>query len=631
MTSPPIAMLRPRPPDGSAEQPFRQLDWLIAHYLAPYANPKTRKSMIDGMQLYYKRFLMHAGVAGSDQRAFTVAEDFHSLAVYDYFHWLKARGLAPFTIKKVLRELAALIKHAVAQGWIAPLHVVKPEIQRPQRATALFDPYSIEELNFIARAIQPGLARARQYKDGYVATGVGYDPRTKRHNIRADGARVGHWSEWNNIVWYFEHVLQYVPRTAGELEQAGHGFFVVKAHKHHGGLDAVYRRLGVVVPGTPEVVLPLLIKLAWETGLNPSVLYRLKRDCFQAEHPLTGQPYLRYYKERSQGEADLHLALFDVKPFPNGQLPDSGVRILTGEAARLIRQTIDLILCVTEPLRSQAAAERQNDLFLIRRNKASMAGASSIAQHAVGTVCAEDLRGNWCEGRTCLLPMDGGSSPQDDTAAAPRYFNLARFRSTLADRLVREGVDFFAVQAILGHSKAQTTADYLRNHLLEAPIRQELDAHLQKVHRNMQELDALPKPYATADNVARLGRDGVIYKGVLCDCKDVYAPPANIRALLKQSVTWEEGKPCAYYDMCLLCDNLLITRRSLPMIVKYKREIEESQAAITPGAKLYAKKLAVLEDIMQYFPPEDLAWAEEAAHQTDVMIDPLTYQGHQDA
>ena len=42
-------------------------------------------------------------------------------------------------------------------------------------------------------------------------------------------------------------------------------------------------------------------------------------------------------------------------------------------------------------------------------------------------------------------------------------------------------------------------------------------------------------------------------------------------------------------------------------------------------------RVMVLEDVVNYFTPEDIAWAEEASHGTDTMIDPLTYQGHQDA
>lgn len=627
----PVTILRPLPPTGSAAKPFHQLDWLMEHYLSQYVNPKTRKSFVDGLNTYYKRSLMQADAAVSNRRPFALSTDLHSLSVYDYFHWLKEKGLAPFTVKKLIREFAALIKHVVAQGWLAPLHVVKPETIRPQRTTTLFDPYSIEELNFIAKAIQPGLERAQKQKQGYITTGVGHDPRTKRHNTLIDGTRGGHWSEWNNIVWFFEHMLQCTPRTSGELEKAGHGYFVVMALKHHGGLPAVYERLGVALAGSPNIIVPLLIKLAWETGLNPSTLYRLKRDCFQQEHPLTGQPYLRYYKERSQGESELHLALFDVKPFPNGQMPDGGVRIMIGDAARLIKHTVELILCATEPLREHAPTAIQNDLFLIRRTRETSGATSSSATSPIGAVCARDLRYPWCEGRSYVLPDRDKHVLEKDNDVAPRYLNLVRFRSTLADRLVREGVDFFAVQAILGHSSASTTADYLRNHLLEEPIRHELNTHLVAVHRNMQELRAHPKPYATPENIALLGRDSMIYKGILCDCKNVYAPPANIQALLKKDSVWEEGKPCSLYDMCLLCDNLLITRRSLPLIVQYASEIGNSSASITPSAKLYAKKLAVLEDILNYFTPEDIAWAQEVYQESDVMIDPLTYRGHQHA
>lgn len=97
METKPVTILRPLPPTGSAAKPFHQLDWLMEHYLAQYVNPKTRKSFVDGLNTYYKRSLMQADAAVSNRRPFALSTDLHSLSVYDYFHWLKEKGLAPFT------------------------------------------------------------------------------------------------------------------------------------------------------------------------------------------------------------------------------------------------------------------------------------------------------------------------------------------------------------------------------------------------------------------------------------------------------------------------------------------------------------------------------------------------------
>ena len=282
---------------------------------------------------------------------------------------------------------------------------------------------------------------------------------------------------------------------------------------------------------------------------------------------------------------------------------------------------------MTAPLREHATPALQNDLFLVRHyampRKLDVSGEKPVQAKRMGL----DHVSTWYDDIKRALCIAVGGAVAVSESHIPQYLNLVRFRSTMADRLVREGVDFFAVQAILGHRKAATTASYLRSHLLAGALRAELDTHLQKIHRNMAELAADPKPYATPENVEQLGQNGVIYKGILCDCKNAYAPPEKIRNLLKRAGNWEDGKPCAYYDMCLLCDNLLVTRRSLPLVVQYQREIEASNVPGTPAAKLYLRKTAVLDDIRNYFSAEDMAWAEEVALEGQVMIDPLTYKG----
>ena len=626
-----VAFLRATPPDGTAIEPFRQLDWIVEEFVAKYKNEMTRKSFRDTV-VYFKRALIERlRPTGEDGalRPFDRFVDLHSLTLYDLLHWLQAKGCAPHTIKSATRVVAAVTRYCISRRWIKAVHLIHPRMPRPQRTSTLFDPYSQAELNYVRMAIQPFLIQVEKLNLGYVRSGMGYDPRTKKHYRLADGSRGSHWSQWHNIVWYFENVLQCQALPMKTLESAGHKYFVARVYEFHGGINATYERLGTGQSPSTRLVIPLLIKLAWETGLNPSTLYLLKRDCYQPEHPLTGQPYLRYYKERGQGETDLHLALFDLKPRPNGDLPDLGVRMLSGKQAILIRKTIETILHLTEPLVDQAPSQCKNHLFLVRRVARPGATANlPKVRFEISGISKQDT-GQWYRSQQEDTARRMRESAETQPIEIPRYLNLVRFRSTMADRLVREGVDFFSVQAIMGHRHAGTTADYLRAHLIEGPIRIELEAHLRKVQRNMQDLAATPKPYATPENIEQLGRDGVIYKGVLCDCKNAYDPPENIKRLLKRAGGWEEGKPCSYYDMCLLCDNLLVTRRSLPLIIQHEREIDAGSVSGTPASPLYEKKRAVLQDIRNYFGPEDIAWAEEVAQRAMPMIDPMTYRGYQ--
>ena len=627
----PVKFFHASLPLGTVEDPLKQLDWIVDGFIKKYANSVTRRSIKDSINVYFKRSHSQrlTTVGGGALVPFDLGKHCDAFILYDFTHWLQKKELAPHTVKKVIQQLAAIIKYCMARGWSKPFQLIKPRLPRPQRNSTLFDPYSAAELNYIRMAIQPSLIRCENLNLGYVRTGVGYDPRTKKHIRLADGTRGSHFAIWDNVVWYFECVLKCQALPLKTLEDRGHAYFVAKAQQFHGGIEAVYDRLGTGKSPTAKSLAPLLIKLAWETGLNPSTLYVLKRDCFQPEHPLTGQPYLRYYKERGQGETDLHLALFDLKPSPHGIPPDLGVRMLFGKQANLIRKTIETVLQLTESLVNEAAPEHQHLLFLVRRlgRKAASQEKPGIRFQVKGFT-KHDV-GAWYQALKDDIAVRMKESSNGHEMKIPSHLNLVRFRSTMADRLVREGVDFFAVQAIMGHRSASTTADYLRAHLIEGPIRIELDQHLRKVHTNMQELAASPKPYATVENLKQLGQDGVIYKGVLCDCKNAYDPPDNIKRLLKRAGEWNEGKPCSYYDMCLLSDNLLITRRSLPLIMQHQREIEASSISDTPSAPLYEKKRAVLNDILNYFGPEDIAWAEEIAQSTLPLIDPMTYRGSQ--
>jgi hypothetical protein len=190
--------------------------------------------------------------------------------------------------------------------------------------------------------------------------------------------------------------------------------------------------------------------------------------------------------------------------------------------------------------------------------------------------------------------------------------------------MVREGYDFFRIQAVAGHASFKTTERYLAEHQLAPQAQREISATLKQIHYNKQEFENNPKPYATPVT-QHLGE--VIYKGLICDCKNVFDPPEMIKHLPGHI----DGEPCILWNMCLLCPNVVIARKHLPNLVAYEHEIEaalsKSNLGHTPTGLKYQKIKAVLKGIFNEFGDEDLAWAREISECADAYVDPVTYRG----
>lgn len=116
------------------------------------------------------------------------------------------------------------------------------------------------------------------------------------------------------------------------------------------------------------------------------------------------------------------------------------------------------------------------------------------------------------------------------------------------------------------------------------------------------------------------------YKALLSDCKNVYDPPAHIRA----RSSYVEGETCSQFNMCLLCKNIIVFRQHLPMLAHYRNQIRSSCTADMPNASVYDATLDVLDNLFDpnfgEFGIQDVAWAEEKAKYMDVIIDPAVYK-----
>jgi hypothetical protein len=321
-------------------------------------------------------------------------------------------------------------------------------------------------------------------------------------------------------------------------------------------------------------------------------------------HDLTGQAYLTYHKKRSKGDKELHLSLLD-----SGQ--KSVELSLIAKQSSIIRGTIDLIFRLTAPLLTTARKEDLDYLFLSQ----TRGGGRSFQPGGVVRLS----RGHLSDWTSKILKGHLALS----ATGVPTSFNLARFRPTKITQMVKDGYDFFAIQAAAGHGDAKTTWNYLATHQLNPVAEREVTRTLIRIHKNSEELKNNPKPYASSES----DESGVIYKGVIADCKNVFDPPTWIKRL----PGYKPGQSCTLWNMCLLCPNVLITRKHLPRLVAYDREIEyateRNNLSHAPNAVQYQKTRAVLAGILEDFGEEDVRRAREIAEQSDYHLDAVTYRG----
>ena len=190
--------------------------------------------------------------------------------------------------------------------------------------------------------------------------------------------------------------------------------------------------------------------------------------------------------------------------------------------------------------------------------------------------------------------------------------------------MVREGYDFFQIQAVAGHANTKTTALYLAKHQLNPQAQREVSQTLIRIHENQIEFERDPKPYARTETGVG---ERFITKGVIADCKNVLEPPDWVKRLS----SYRPGQPCTLWNMCLLCPNVLITRKHLPLLVAYDREIlasiERNNLGQAPNATQYRKIRAVLAGIFEDFGPEAMGWATQIAENADDHLDAVTYRG----
>jgi len=185
--------------------------------------------------------------------------------------------------------------------------------------------------------------------------------------------------------------------------------------------------------------------------------------------------------------------------------------------------------------------------------------------------------------------------------------------------LVSEGFDFFDIMALTGHVSIYTTLSYIDRLRSTPDFYKRIEDALNTIRKNKQEYDRKPLPVAITKN-ATAGE--FLFKAPVCHCKNPYDPPEIVR----KSSNYHEGDACSYFNMCLSCDNVLVTEMNLPKHIAYRNEITLALANVSEiprQGELYQKTLMILDQILTpgvLFSKDTLDWAASLAEVSDFEV-----------
>lgn len=382
-----------------------------------------------------------------------------------------------------------------------------------------------------------------------------------------------------------------------------------------GRLLKLFARWGVWPNTDDRLVLPLAVEMAMLTGLNVETLKLLEVDSFELEHRLTGQPVITYRKKRSGSakrseDRELHLPILELEEL-----------YLNGPVVEKIIRMFGLVLALTSRIRADAPPELARRLFIFEDVELSRKTGTRVIVPIEPAGKTSTWYSRFCR-EEGLYEVFGEEF----------NFNMSRCRPTLATNMVLGGAPLFQVQAALGHESIQTTATYLDGHQLRPTFNRTISEALGRISKRSLEFQKAPSsdcfpPSALGANE----KDGFHETLSGCGCVNPYRPSEHVRSLTKLS----EGAVCKYWNMCLLCDNAVITESSLPKLVLYRNRVaaalDENSPAIQTRKELYQDVLKLIDGILEIdviFPASVIDSATcTAATMDDLMVDQLVYQG----
>ena len=551
-------------------EPFVQLKQLAAALQQTVSSQSAKDNFRDGFN-HFCNFLKKNRI-NENELLQNILDEF-SLKRFkeDYvLPALDSSAMSPTSAPTIISAIRGCLRRAKSIKGLGFHGFYDVEMTTRGRTGNYYKPYSPKEREAISAAIMSDINMIKQILTPYRKTGLGQNPLDNNGHIKL-GMRT-----LDNARYLFENELNCQPVFHHTAKSESEKALLSIVGYSDIGLHDLYKSWGILPVVDIDVLAPFLLRLAQITGMNADPLGDLTLDDFLLEHPATGKPCLRYWKERSTGEKELHLDLFQAK-----------LQWLTRKQSKEVQDIFETVKMLTASLRDDAPEELRNVLFIYKSSGRNSYGV-------VKTIRSEKLSHVYSN-------FVSKHQLQDDNGET-MSFSISRFRSTFVSELIEAGVSIREIQLLLGHSNIETTMNYLDRLDFNRIARQKLKETLENIHKKVI------TPTQKGANKRSNERELVIFSTPLGGCSNLFSPPDFI----KNSSLYVAGQPCAQYNKCLTCDNVMLIAEHLPMLFAMKRDymilMQRNRIMETPYGIVIEENLAVLDEILN---PKKSDFSEE--------------------
>lgn len=588
------------------DRPFVQIFHLFAVASMATKSESGQRNFVEGFR-FVSQHLKDVGFSGSEHALECIGPNYLP-RLRNFLVEQRASGaIGSHSAHGIMACTRKMMKRALKIKGIGFTSFVDVEGFDTQRDTDEYRPYPAHIRDELQNACEREMQDTNRLAADYVPFNGGSDPIDENGNIRRGAGSL------ENARWIFENKLncQRLSKTFADMNdpyEKGFGQIISNASE---SIADIYKGWGVIYEYTSRLIAPYVIRLAQVTGLNADSLKTLDMNDFIEKHEITNRPYLRYWKERSDGEKFMHLDLMKAD-----------FTWLTVAQSVEIKKIFDDVTFLTRQIRKNADLSIKNRLFIYESRKNNeYRKVKTLEDSVVLNVIMHKFA------------KDHGLKNEKGEDLA---ISASRLRPSLVAALVDQGASIREIQVILGHKHLSTTVGYLDKLEFSKTAQKVVDEALQKIHKEFvladgsgaEAFDAKRKTNIDAQNNPE--SPAVIIRTGLVECRNAYDPPPEIRKL----PGFKEGNPCSLLNKCLSCRNCIITVSNLPDLFAMRRDyramMETSSVAQTPYGRIIRENLETLDSILtpsaQGFDEKQLEHAELLSEQilTSTLVEGMT-------
>ena len=579
---------------NSSEEPFVQLKHLAANVMASYSAKSSKNNARDAYS-HLCAFLQKSNIDSSSRLDGILSEYLLVRFKQDYIvPKLEDESLSPSTVPTMISSIRTILKRARALKGLDFHGYIDIEVTLKGRVTDSYKPYVKEERDDIDSAIKKDINDTNVLRKPYEKVAAGTYPLDSKGHLKQGLGTI------EDARYLFEEHLNCTPvyfNSAESIEEKG---FLKIVGKLESGLHEIYKSWGVLSIVDADVIAPFAFRLAQITGMNADPIFDLCIDDFVQSHETISKPCLRYWKERSTGEKELILDLFEAK-----------LQWLSKKQSIEVQSIFEDVIALTASIRREADDSIKDKLFIFKSTGQTTFGEVKSFSNAKNNT---GIYTNFVN-RHSLQNVDG----------EPLTFSISRFRPTFVSEMLEAGVSIREIQLMLGHSNIQTTMNYLDRLDFNRFAREKLSEALSKIHQRT----IVPKNAHSESGEERNNPERIIFSTPLSGCANIFSPPDFIRNLSG----YVEGQACSQYNKCLSCENVMLAVNHLPMLFAMRRDYliltQRNRIMETPYGYVIEENLALLDEVLNPkksdFSIEDLERAERlAVYEETAIVDGVT-------